>query len=107
MSAFDYHDRSAPRIPDHTCPAIDAAINEIDTAAAALSELTGRRGALEELRKENEALRECGVYWRETAKSLAEDVDRLESECSDLQHERDALLSEVRSLEAELKARAA
>lgn len=47
--SFSQLEKEAPEFPDFTCPNIDAAIEK-----------------LEDLRKENAALRDCVEYWKDT-----------------------------------------
>lgn len=90
MSYFDSYRRSAPRVPDETCPAIDNAISEVDSAAAALAAITSRNGLLEELRSANAGLRDLAHYWREAAEEMCAEVDRLSDRVSELESELDA-----------------
>ena len=87
MSCFDSYRRSAPHVPDETCPAIDNAISEVDSATAALAALTSRRGLLEELRSANAGLRDLAHYWREAAEEMCTEVDRLSDRVSELESE--------------------
>lgn len=93
MSSFDRLDRLAPRIPSNTCPSIDRSIKQIDDACEALSALTAHKGELEALRASNEALRDVGIFWRETAKEECAQVDDLEDHLAKITAERDELLA--------------
>lgn len=93
-SAFDKAERNSPSVPNETCPVIDPVIEGIDDSMKKLQEagqliqeaslildnFTGRRGSLEELRDDNIALRESGIYWREQCKDMSDQILVLEAE---------------------------
>lgn len=67
--------KNAPRVPDITCPDIDALISRLETYRDGSRNLTDKQfkicvKELEKLRSANEALRDSGVYWNQTAKEL-------------------------------------
>ena len=69
--------KKAPKVPDITCPAIDDVINQLEKLIG--KELKhGKYRALErkleKLRKENEKLRDCGVYWHDACKEAVRDL---------------------------------
>ena len=61
--------RKAPRIPDFTCPEIDAIIDQLTTLDLPVTKLNRLRRSLERLRRSNESLRDSGEYWYEVVKS--------------------------------------
>jgi hypothetical protein len=61
--------RKAPRIPDFTCPEIDAIIDQLTTLNLPVTKHNRLRRSLERLRKANESLRDSGEYWYEVVKS--------------------------------------
>jgi len=69
--------KKAPRVPDITCPAIDEVIQRLDTLSSTTKRLTTAQNKtlvnkLEKLRRANERLRDCGVYWHDACKSVIE-----------------------------------
>lgn len=81
--------KGAGEIPEATCPDIDKAIKEIDSAmrncriidrakcescsdyaSDAYYDLSGIEDSLEKLRKDNQQLRELGQFWYEKCKEL-------------------------------------
>ena len=86
------------RIPPHTCPAIDKVIKSInsiehivlthermyDTVSGIAgdigNELYGMEDSMEELRKDNEKLRDLGIFWYKHFSNL---VNLLEEHCED------------------------
>lgn len=77
----------------HTCPKIDDCISRIEAVVdgrdgySVLSDLIGRKGALEEIRFANEALREWGAENEDRVEELEGDVARLERVIEDLRDE--------------------
>ena len=73
--------KKAPKVPDITCPNIDAILNRLEKLVGrdltkAQFKIMERR--LEKLRTANEQLRESGVYWHDACK----DTIYVESTCS-------------------------
>lgn len=85
MTTFADLDKRAPAIPSPTCPALDSLIREIDAAAKTLTDLTERRGEIEILRADNDALRGVGKYWREAADELCSEITGLEQQVAVLE----------------------
>jgi predicted nuclease with TOPRIM domain len=65
------------REPKNTCPAIDRGIDMAETIASHAKDI---EGYLEELRKQNEELREWGNYWKDAAEEAQAEVKSLEKE---------------------------
>ena len=61
--------RRAPRIPDFTCPEIDAIIDQLSDLGLPHRKYHSLRRSLERLRRSNESLRDSGEYWYEVVKS--------------------------------------
>ena len=63
--------RKSPKVPEYTCPQIDSVL---DTLSSSPNIKTGEwrkvKSKLEKLRKQNEKLRESGIYWYEIAKAV-------------------------------------
>tara|TARA_B100000989_G_scaffold234850_1_gene181620 strand:- start:595 stop:915 length:321 start_codon:yes stop_codon:yes gene_type:complete len=63
--------KKAPKVPDYTCPTID---NVLDTLSSSPNIKAGEwrkvKSKLEKLRRDNERLRESGIYWYEIAKAV-------------------------------------
>jgi len=66
-----------PEIPGDTCPHIDKASDYIDKAVQ----------LLEELRDQNEALREVGKYWRTTSIFLLQELCKTNKYINKLENE--------------------
>lgn len=66
-----------PDIPGDTCPKIDKVGDYIDKSYQ----------LLEELRDQNEALREVGKYWRTTSIHLLEELCKLNKYINNLENE--------------------
>ena len=69
--------KKAPKVPDITCPAIDEILNQLDKNIG--KGLTERKyktieRKMEKLRKQNEQLRDCGVYWHDACKETVRDI---------------------------------
>ena len=69
--------KKAPKVPDITCPAIDEVLNQLEKQIGrefkqAKFKSTERK--MEKLRKENERLRECGIYWHDACKEAVRDL---------------------------------
>ena len=68
----------APKYPDITCPQIDDILARIEKAQTnqKLSEYQHKIiiRKLEQLRTDNEQLRESGRYWHESCKEVVEDM---------------------------------
>lgn len=85
--------------PSHTCPSIDKAQGRIKDAAEDLRRMAldfsgGYRDLcdlLEDLRGQNEELREWGTIWRDEAEELKAKVSELEARVDELEEQ----LSEV------------
>ena len=69
--------KKAPKVPDITCPAIDDVLNQLEKCVG--RELTHRKfkateRKMEKLRKANEQLRDCGIYWHDACKKAIRDL---------------------------------
>ena len=69
--------KKAPKVPDITCPAIDEILNQLEKNIG--KGLTERKyktieRKMEKLRKQNEQLRDCGVYWHGACKETVRDL---------------------------------
>ena len=69
--------KKAPKVPDITCPNIDAILNRLEKLVGrdltkAQFKIIERR--LEKLRTANEQLRESGIYWHDTCKDTVRDL---------------------------------
>ena len=69
--------KKAPKVPDITCPNIDAILNRLEKLVGrdltkAQFKIMERR--LEKLRTANEQLRESGVYWHDACKDTGRDI---------------------------------
>ena len=69
--------KKAPKVPDITCPNIDAILNRLEKLVGrdltkAQFKIMERR--LEKLRTANEQLRESGVYWHDACKDTVRDL---------------------------------
>jgi hypothetical protein len=69
--------RKAPKVPDITCPAIDDVIQRLDALSNTTKRLTTAQNKtlvnkLEKLRRANERLRDCGIYWHDACKEVIE-----------------------------------
>ena len=69
--------KKAPKVPDITCPDIDAILNRLEKLVGkdltkAQFRIIERR--MERLRTANEKLRESGVYWHDACKDTVRDL---------------------------------
>ena len=69
--------KKAPKVPDITCPNIDAILNRLEKLVGrdltkAQFKIMERR--LERLRTANEQLRESGIYWHDACKDTVRDL---------------------------------
>ena len=63
--------KKAPKVPDFTCPTIDRILDDLSSSPnIKTGEWRKLKSKLEKLRKENEKLRESGIYWYEIAKAV-------------------------------------
>src|SRR5690242_208970 len=104
MSAtFDQLAKAAPRLPELTCPKIDAALEEINyakdlcdqipmdqaiTAFNILAGLSDDDGLMETIRAANDGLRRNGAYWFREARKAHDEVDALRAEVARLRGEK-------------------
>ena len=69
--------KKAPKVPDITCPAIDDVLNKLEKAIGKEfkdSKFRMVERKMEKLRKENERLRDCGIYWHDACKAAVRDL---------------------------------
>ena len=69
--------KKAPKVPDITCPNIDAILNRLEKLVGkdltkAQFKIIERK--MEKLRTANEKLRESGVYWHDACKDSVRDL---------------------------------
>ena len=69
--------KKAPKVPDITCPDIDAILNRLEKLVGrdltkAQFKIIERK--MERLRTANEKLRESGVYWHDACKDTVRDL---------------------------------
>ena len=69
--------KKAPKVPDITCPDIDAILNRLEKLVGrdltkAQFKIVERK--MERLRTANEKLRESGVYWHDACKDTVRDL---------------------------------
>ena len=69
--------KKAPKVPDITCPNIDAILNRLEKLVGkdltkAQFKIIERK--MERLRTANEKLRESGVYWHDACKDTVRDL---------------------------------
>jgi hypothetical protein len=63
--------KKAPKIPDFTCPHIDAIIDSIEKLdVLKRGQLYKFKRGMEKLRNSNDKLRESGIYWYDATKDL-------------------------------------
>lgn len=68
----------APKIPNHTCPAIDRVLLKVEKIIKSEKPMTQFQHdqimkRMEELRTANDNLRESGIYWYTACKNVYED----------------------------------
>ena len=69
--------KKAPKVPDITCPDIDKVLDICEKAIdGKLTQAKYRRieRIMERLRRDNEALRESGVYWHHNCRDTIRDL---------------------------------
>ncbi len=69
--------KKAPKVPNITCPAIDDVINQLEKLIGKELKAAKFRAVerkMEKLRKENEKLRDCGIYWHDACKKAVRDL---------------------------------
>ena len=69
--------KKAPKVPDITCPAIDDVLNQLEKVLDRefkRSKFKAIERKMEKLRKENERLRECGIFWHDACKDTVRDL---------------------------------
>ena len=69
--------KKAPKVPDITCPNIDAILNRLEKLVGrdltkAQFKIIERK--MEKLRTANEKLRESGIYWHDACKDTVRDL---------------------------------
>ena len=69
--------KKAPKVPDITCPDIDAILNRLEKLVG--RDLTKTQfkiieRKMEKLRTANEKLRESGIYWHDACKDTVRDL---------------------------------
>ena len=63
--------KKAPKIPNFTCPDIDAIIDFIENLDVLKSgQLVKFKRGMEKLRNSNDKLRDSGIYWYDATKDL-------------------------------------
>jgi hypothetical protein len=69
--------KKAPKVPDITCPDIDAILNRLEKLvgrALTKAQFKIMERKMEKLRTANEKLRESGVYWHDACKDTVRDL---------------------------------
>ena len=69
--------KKAPKVPDITCPHIDKVLDICEkTIGGKLTKTQYRKieRIMERLRRDNELLREAGVYWHHTCRDTVRDL---------------------------------
>ena len=71
--------KDAPKVPDQTCPLIDKIITDLTNLSEKNITITSAKyeklvKKLERLRKQNEQLRESGIYWYEKCKDHLKEI---------------------------------
>ena len=69
--------KKAPKVPDITCPDIDAILNRLEKLvgrALTKAQFKIMERKMERLRTANEKLRESGVYWHDACKDTVRDL---------------------------------
>ena len=69
--------KKAPKVPDITCPAIDALLDKMEKLIGkelSLPKYKSFERKMDKLRKTNEQLRESGIYWHDACKEAIRDL---------------------------------
>ena len=69
--------KKAPKVPDITCPNIDAILNRLEKLVGrdlTKAQFKTMERRLERLRTANEQLRESGIYWHDACKDTVRDL---------------------------------
>jgi len=69
--------KKAPKVPDITCPDIDAILNRLEKlmgSALTKAQFKIMERKMERLRTANEKLRESGIYWHDACKDTVRDL---------------------------------
>ena len=69
--------KKAPKVPDITCPDIDAILNRLEKLvgrALTKAQFKIMERKMEKLRTANEKLRESGIYWHDACKDTVRDL---------------------------------
>ena len=69
--------KKAPKVPDITCPDIDAILNRLEKLvgrALTKAQFKIMERKMERLRTANEKLRESGIYWHDACKDTVRDL---------------------------------
>jgi hypothetical protein len=69
--------KKAPKVPDITCPDIDAILNRLEKLVGrdlTKAQFRIMERKMERLRTANEKLRESGVYWHDACKDTVRDL---------------------------------
>jgi hypothetical protein len=61
--------KRSPKVPDYTCPVIDSVLDELSSSPDISAKLFRKvKTKMERLRKQNDKLRESGIYWYSVCK---------------------------------------
>ena len=69
--------KKAPKVPDITCPDIDAILNRLEKLVGrdlTKTQFKIMERKMEKLRTANEQLRESGIYWHDACKDTVRDL---------------------------------
>jgi hypothetical protein len=69
--------KKAPKVPDITCPNIDAILNRLEKLVGrdlTKAQFKTIERKMERLRTANEKLRESGIYWHDACKDTVRDL---------------------------------
>jgi len=69
--------KKAPKVPDITCPNIDAILNRLERLVGrdlTKAQFKTIERKMERLRTANEKLRESGIYWHDACKDTVRDL---------------------------------
>jgi len=69
--------KKAPKVPDITCPNIDAILNRLEKLVGrdlTKAQFKTIERKMERLRTANEKLRESGIYWHDACKDTIRDL---------------------------------